>query len=184
MENNLDSGKNEGNKLNEENGETRRLREQAQQAQKELEEAKDQQLRALADLANLRKRIAQERHDSWENGAATMVTEILPILDNFERAIAALSQAQDIKSVKEGVIMIYNQLRTTLQKSGVEPIAAIGKQFDPYFHEAAGKVISLEAEEGSVVNEVQRGYMLKDRVLRPSRVIVAAPPEENATGNS
>jgi molecular chaperone GrpE len=179
MADNLNSEKNEGNKINEENGEIRQLLEQAQQAQKELEAAKNQQLRALADLANLRKRISQERHESWENGAATMVTEILPILDNFERAIAALAQSQDIKAVKEGVIMIYNQLRATLQKSGVEPIAAIGKQFDPYFHEAAGKVVTTEAEEGSVVDEIQRGYMLKDRVLRPSKVIVAAEPEEN-----
>jgi molecular chaperone GrpE len=176
MANNSDFEKNEAQAGNEENGEVRRL---TQQAQKELEDAKNQQLRALADLANLRKRIARERHESWENGAAAMVTEILPILDNFERAIAALSQAQDIKAVKEGVIMIYNQLRATLQKSGVEPIAAMGKQFDPYFHEAAGKVVTAEAEEGSVVDEVQRGYMLKDRVLRPSKVIVAAEPEEN-----
>jgi len=176
MATNSDSEKNQDQQINEENGETRRLMEQAQ---KELEEAKNQQLRALADLANLRKRIAQERHESWENGAATMVTEILPILDNFERAIAALAQSQDIKAVKEGVIMIYNQLRATLQKTGVEPIAAIGKQFDPYFHEAAGKVVTAEVEEGSIVDEIQRGYMLNDRVLRPSRVIVAAEPEEN-----
>jgi molecular chaperone GrpE len=177
MTNNSDSEKNQDQQLNEENGEVRRLMEQTQ---KELEDAKNQQLRALADLANLRKRISQERHESWENGAATMVTEILPILDNFERAIAALAQSQDIKAVKEGVIMIYNQLRATLQKSGVEPIAAIGKQFDPYFHEAAGKVTTTEAEEGSVVDEIQRGYMLKDRVLRPSKVIVAAEPEANS----
>jgi len=156
-----------------------------EQTQQELKETKDHYLRALADLSNLRKRTAQERREAWERGALSILEELLPILDNFERALAAIAQENDshssqtnLDSLREGIFLIYNQLRETLQKRGVEPIEALGQQFDPYFHEAAGRIPTEEVEEGSVVREIQRGYRLGNRLLRPSRVIVAARPSE------
>ncbi len=155
------------------------------QTRQELEETKNRYLRALADLSNLRKKMAQERQEAWERGAVSIVEELLPILDNFERALAALEQANNtptspnsLDSFRDGVVLIYNQLRETLQKRGVEPIEALGQPFDPYFHEASGRLPTNAMEEGSVVEELQRGYRLGGRIIRPSRVLVAAKPAE------
>ena len=146
-----------------------------QQTQQELTETKERYLRTLADLANLKKRMTQENKEAWQRSAVTVVQELLPILDNFERALAAIEETTDFATLREGVELIYNQLQMSLQRLGVEPIAALGQQFDPFWHEAAGQVPTDEYEEGSVVNEIQRGYRIGDRVVRPSRVAVASP---------
>ena len=150
--------------------------EQLDLIQKELAEVKDRYLRALADLANLKKRMTQDRTEAYERGMISVIEELLPVLDNFERAMAALETERDVDSLHEGVKLIYNQLKSTLQHRGIEPIEALGKQFDPFWHEAAGQIPSEEAEEGEVVHELQRGYKIGDRVVRPSRVAVATRP--------
>ena len=152
-----------------------------QQVQQELAEMKDRYLRALADLANLKKKMAHERQEARERGVASVIEELLPILDNFERAQEAMnkeSNGNGVQALKEGVELIYNQLRANLKKRGVETIKALGEQFDPYYHEAAGQVPTDEVEEGRVVNELQRGYRIGTHVIRPSRVMVAMKPGE------
>jgi molecular chaperone GrpE len=148
-----------------------------EQTQHELAETKDRYMRALADLANLKKRMAQENRDARSIGAISIVEELLPTLDNFERALKALDEGAAQNPLRDGVILIYNQLLEALKRKGLRPIEALGQQFDPYFHEAAARVPTDEVEEGSVVNEILRGYMLGDRVVRPSRVAVAARPD-------
>ncbi len=155
---------------------TRQLLEQTQE---ELAETKDRYLRALADLQNLKRKMSQDRQEAWERGAISIVEEILPILDNFERALKALSEGNNLDSLREGVTLIFSQLRETLERRGLEPIEALGQKFDPFWHEAAGQVPTDEAEEGSVVGEIRRGYRMGDRVVRPSRVAVATKPEQN-----
>jgi molecular chaperone GrpE len=162
------------------NGSTREslTRQLLKQTQQELEETKDRYLRTLADLQNLKKKMSQENREAWERGALSIVEELLPILDNFERAMEALQQGDDddLDSLREGVALIYNQLRETLERRGVKPIKALGQQFDPFWHEAASQVPTDEAEEGSVVGEIRKGYRMGDRVVRPSRVAVATRP--------
>jgi len=149
-----------------------------EQTRQELQETKDRYLRALADLANLKKRMAQENRDARRIGAISILEDILPIVDNFERALKALDETQDFASLRDGVALIYNQLKESLARKGLEPIKALGEPFDPRYHEAASRVPTEEVEEGCVVHEIQRGYMLGDRVVRPSRVAVAAAPDE------
>jgi molecular chaperone GrpE len=149
-----------------------------QQTQHELAELKDRYLRALADMANMKKKMVQERRHEHERGIVTVIEDLLPILDNLERAEDAIQQKGNLDSLREGIFLIYNQLRSGLKKRGVEPIKAVGEQFDPFYHEAAGHVATNDVPENEVVQELQRGYRMGDKVLRASKVLVATQKTE------
>jgi molecular chaperone GrpE len=139
----------------------------------ERDEAIDRWKRAAADFDNFRKRAARERDEYVTLANERLVKELLPILDDLERALAAVGEHQEA-TVEEGVRLVYRSLASLLQRNGVEEISTEG-QFDPHVHEALLSQPS-EAEEGSVIDVVQKGYKLGDRVVRPARVVIAAAP--------
>ena len=138
--------------------------------------ADDYQQRALrtqADFDNFRKRTQKEKEDFAKYASSKLITELLPIIDNFGRAITAAGDIADSDSFAKGVGMIFRQLEGVLKAEGLEPMETVGQPFNPEFHQAIMQVESDEYEEGIVVEEVQKGYILKDRVLRPAMVKVS-----------
>jgi molecular chaperone GrpE len=142
----------------------------------ERDEAIDRWKRAAADFDNFRKRAARERDEYVTLANERLVKELLPILDDLERALAAVGEHEEA-TVEEGVRLVHRSLASLLQRNGVEEISTEG-QFDPHVHEALLSQPS-EAEEGSVIDVVQKGYKLGDRVVRPARVVIAAPIESD-----
>jgi molecular chaperone GrpE len=136
--------------------------------------------RAEADFVNYKRRVEQERSEAMRIANAALIINILPVLDDLERALASLNIRLAGLTWFDGIRLIYRKLQLVLENAGVSQIEAEGQPFDPRFHEA---VMYGEGEEGKVVAEVQRGYKLNDRVLRPAMVIVGKgreqkPPEE------
>ena len=130
----------------------------------------DRLARLQAEFDNARKRAVREQQDFREYAAADVIRNFLPILDSFERALKAGGDAGDFRS---GVELIYRQFQDALQKSGVQPVAAAGEVFDPRVHEAIEMVDTTELPDHQVLEELQRGYKYKDRLLRPAMVRVA-----------
>lgn len=131
----------------------------------------DRMARMQADFDNARKRAAREQQEYREYAVADAVKALLPVIDSFERALRA--SANEKSEFRSGVELIYKQLQDALAKLGVQTIAAAGQQFDPRFHEAIEMVDTDEAPDHQIVDELQRGYKLKDRMLRPAMVRVA-----------
>jgi molecular chaperone GrpE len=138
-------------------------------------ELTDQLLRRRADLENLRKRVERERQEVQVRAAMDAAASALPVLDGLERALAGDQSAAS--EFHAGVELIARQLRETLIKSGLEPIEALGRKFDPHIHEAVERVETTEHEDQTVVEEWQRGYRFRGRLLRPAMVKVAVRPE-------
>jgi len=147
----------------------RQLRELSDQ----FEAARDQYLRTLADFQNFRRRTEEQKAELVRFANRELVAQLLPILDNFERAMSSASQSQNYEALMAGVTLTHRQLQEFLQKNGVTPIEAIGAEFDPAFHEAVMRVEDGEHPENTVVKELQRGYTMHGRVVRPSMVKVA-----------
>lgn len=143
--------------------------------QKDRDAYKEQFLRAVADFDNYRKRIERERRELSEYAAADVLRELLPIIDNFERALQAPA-AGDTEAFKRGVELIHKQMLDLLRKRGVTHIDALGADFDPNVHQAVIHEPSEDHREGEVMHELQRGYKLGDRLLRPAMVKVAKRP--------
>ena len=136
----------------------------------QIEDLNDRLKRQMAEFDNFRKRTEKEKSQMYEIGAKDIIEKILPVVDNFERGLA---QAPEGDSFADGMKMIYKQLITTLDELGVKPIEAVGKEFDPNFHNAVMHVEDEEAGENIVVEEFQKGYTYKDFVVRHSMVKVA-----------
>ena len=132
----------------------------------------DRLLRTAAEFDNYRKRIDRERRDQSESAASSMLAEILPVVDNLERALQAPS-GPEAAGYRAGVELILRQLADLLRKRGVTPIDVVGADFDPRFHQAVSQETSDAHRDGEVMEELQRGYMLGDRLLRPAMVKVA-----------
>ena len=133
--------------------------------------------RKQAELENYRKRVERESAETIKYAAADLMREILPVLDNLERAINA-SKSGSEEQLLEGVEIIHKQFRESLTKQGLVEVEAIAAPFDPHVHEAVGRVETSEHPEGTVVEVFQKGYLYKDRLLRPSMVSVSQPAEE------
>jgi molecular chaperone GrpE len=142
-----------------------------EELRREKDSLQDRLLRTAAEFDNYRKRVERERRELADYMKADVLAEILPILDNFERAIQAPSS--ETESFRKGVELIHKQMLDFLRKRGVTPIAAVGADFDPNFHQAVIHEPSTEHREGEVIEELQRGYMLGDKLLRPAMVKVA-----------
>ncbi len=147
----------------------------AEPSQAPLED--DRLLRLAADFENYKKRAARERSEYIALANERLIAELLPIVDDLERALSAAEQHEEAQ-LEEGVRLVHRSLAALLERHGVTPIETDGK-FDPHVHEALLSRPS-EAEEGSVLDVVQKGYKLGDRVVRPARVVVAAPAQEEA----
>ncbi|AGL00834.1 nucleotide exchange factor GrpE [Desulfoscipio gibsoniae] len=137
------------------------------------EEYLNRLVRLQADFDNYRKRTVKEKEEFFKYAAASLCEALLPVLDNFQLALAA--KDQNPAQVAEGVDMIFRQLQDVLQKEGLTPVAAVGEQFDPTRHEAVMQEVTDEYAENTVTAELRRGYYLKDKLLRPAMVKVAKP---------
>ncbi|HBF34491.1 TPA: nucleotide exchange factor GrpE [Candidatus Sumerlaeota bacterium] len=137
---------------------------------------RDQVLRSRAELDNFRKRVTREKEDLEKFAAQKFVTAIIPALDSFDHALAALEQSHDAQTLAEGVLAIHQQLHQALVAQGVEPINPLGQAFDPNEHEALAVEKTEEQPHNSVINVFQNGYKLNGRVLRPARVRIAQKP--------
>nr|WP_183773352.1 nucleotide exchange factor GrpE [Catenibacillus scindens] len=139
----------------------------------QIEDLTDRLMRQMAEFDNFRKRTEKEKAQMFDSGASDILEKILPVIDDMERGLQALSDEEKENSFAKGMEMIYKKLMGILENAGVEPIDAAGKEFDPNFHNAVMQSPSEEYESGYVVSELQKGYMYKDKVLRHSMVIVA-----------
>lgn len=151
--------------------EPKTLQEEVEQLRQEKEENYQKMLRVQAEFENFKKRSLREKETANKYKAQDTVNELLPAIDNFERALQVdVPEAQD--SFVEGISMVYRMLKDALKAQNVEEIETVGKEFDPNLHHAVMQVEDAEAESNTVVEELQKGYMLKDRVLRPAMVKV------------
>lgn len=138
-----------------------------------LTQSEDKFLRAVAELENFKRQAARRETEARERAARNVIEDLLPVLDNFERALEAAQTAKDVEGVRVGVEFIAQQLRDTLRGHGVETIETKGQVFDPLKHDALEEVRGSEHPEGTILSEAQRGYTYKGQILRPSRVRVA-----------
>lgn len=143
-------------------------------AKNELTEQKDKFVRLQAETDNFRKRLSREKEEFSQYANERLFKELLPIFDNFERALE--DPSNDIKSLKEGLEMILNQFSSFLEKEKVEPIEAIGKTFDPMIHEVLTSEESSEHEENTIISQFVKGYTINNRVIRPSQVVISKKP--------
>ena len=138
--------------------------------QDKVDELNDKVLRQMAEFENFRKRTDKEKAQQFEMGQANILEKLLPVVDNFERGLAAIPEEEKDTAFADGMNKIYKQLVKQLEDLGVTPIEAVGKEFDPNFHNAVMQVESEEYESGIVAQELQKGYMFHDTVLRHSMV--------------
>lgn len=147
-------------------------KEKANKLQEKVDELEDRVKRQMAEFDNFRKRSEKEKSAMFETGAKSVVEKILPVVDNFERGLAALSEEEMKQPFAEGMNMVYKQLITELEKLEVKPIESVGCEFNPELHNAVMQVESEEYESGIVAQELQKGYTYRDSVVRHSMVAV------------
>ena len=140
----------------------------------------DRLLRALAEVDNVKRRTQRERDEYVRYANERLIGDLLPILDNFDRALEAARATGEAAKVVEGVTLIQRELLKVLERVGVTRYGALGERFDPNRHEATGRVVSASQTPDTVVAEMAAGYTLNGRVLRPAQVVVAAAPDEDA----
>jgi len=157
-------------------GETATEPPELQAIREDFEKFKDLYLRGQADLDNYRKRAAREVEDARRYANMSLLERLLPVLDNFELGLEAAKQSGGAEGILQGMAMVQKQLQDFLRDSGVEPIDAVGAEFDPNLHEALGQEPSADVPEGIVTRQMRRGYKLKDRLLRPAAVMVSKGP--------
>lgn len=147
------------------------LQQQIEKLTLEKESISNKTLRIQAEYDNFKKRTQKEKQSDRKYKAQEIVDELLPVIDNFERALA-VEVTEEAASFVEGMTMVYNQIKKALKNQGVEEIETVGKEFDPNIHHAVIQVEDDEQESNTVLEEMQKGYMLKDRVIRPAMVKV------------
>ena len=157
--------------------EIQRLREALAAKTREAEEQRERHLRTAAEFDNARKRAAREREEYTRYANESLLRELLPVLDNFDRALQAARGEAGAAAVTAGIELIQRELLRVLEKFGVTPFVSVGQPFDPERHEAVARVPAESQPEGTVVHETARGYMLNGRVLRAAMVTVATPPD-------
>ena len=155
-------------------GDLKTLIEERDRLAAENAELRDQLLRRRADLENFRKRTERERHHVTEYAAMSIVRDLLPVLDDLERALAVSPDADD--ELHAGLRLIAKHFQETLERFGLKPIESVGQPFDPNRHQAVDRVVTSEYPDQTVIEQWQRGYMFKDRLLRPAMVKVAVHP--------
>ncbi|MBI4561899.1 MAG: nucleotide exchange factor GrpE [Candidatus Rokubacteria bacterium] len=155
-----------------------RLRQAIEEKTREAQAAQDRYLRALAELDNTRKRSQREREEYIRFANESLLRELLPVLDNFDRAIQAARARGEAPALVAGVELIQRELLRVLEKFGVTAFSSVGQPFNPERHEAVARVVAADHPEMTVVEETLRGYLLNGRVLRPAMVTVSVPPDE------
>lgn len=149
-------------------------KEKVDKKDEKIKELEDKVLRQMAEFENFRNRSMKEKAEQFELGAKSVIEKILPVIDNFERGLATLSEEQREEPFAQGIDKVYQQLLKELTDIGVKPIEAVGKEFDPELHNAVMQSESEEYESGIVSEELQKGYTYRDRVVRHSMVAVVS----------
>src|SRR5712671_2011353 len=142
------------------------------QAERERDEFKERWLRKSAEFDNYRKRIERERREQADQAIVDLLQDLLPVVDDFDRALT-VDAGEGSAAYRKGVELIHGKLHDLLRRYGVTPVQALGADFDPNLHQAVIQEVSPEHREGEVIGELQKGYMIKDRLLRPAMVKVA-----------
>lgn len=142
--------------------------------EEKVAELEDARVRQLAEFENFRKRSEKEKSQMFEVGAKSVIEKILPVLDNFERGLAGVPEEEKGTPFVEGIEMVYKQILTAFEEIGVKPIEAVGKEFDPNFHNAVMTVEDDSLESGMIAEELQKGYLYKESVVRHSMVKVVS----------
>jgi len=153
------------------------LQDEIDQLRQSAEEMRNSYLRVMADFDNFRKRQREETARLSNFVREELILKLLPIVDNFERATQAAEAEHSYESLVEGVNLTLRQLHEMLQKEGVEPIEAAGQEFNPEFHEALMRVETEEYPENTIIDELEKGYTISGKILRPARVRVAVKPD-------
>ena len=146
--------------------------------EKEAAELKDKFLRKVAEFENYKRRTENDQFNLIKYSAASFIVRLLPVIDDFERSLDHIEDAKDIDAIKEGLKLIYGKLKKALDEEGVKKIDAAGKPFDVEYHEAIMQRPDDSVEPHTVLNEVEKGYLYKDKVIRHSKVIVSEEPSE------
>ena len=142
-----------------------------------IKQLEDQMLRLRADFENTKKRLERDKIEAIKFANERLLGEILPIVDHMDRAMDSLAGGHDPAKVKDGLKIAQVELHEILESHGVQVVKSLGEEFNPQFHEAVGVIESPEAKDGTVLEEVQRGYLLNGRLIRPSRVKIAQKKE-------
>lgn len=153
--------------------EVEKLSQELDKVRSELEDTKDRFLRGLADFDNYRKRVTREKEQLTKCANEELIKRLLEVIDNIERALEAASGSRDFEGFKKGIELIYEHVKGILSREGLCPIECVGEAFDPNYHEAVMALDKEDEESDRVVEEVQKGYTLDGRVIRPSKVIVS-----------
>ncbi len=153
---------------------------ETEELRRQLQDKQDQLLRALAEADNARRRAQRDREDYIRYANESLIRDLLPALDNLDRALGAARAAGDAPGVVDGVELIQRELLKVLERAGVTRYSALGQSFDPNRHEAVARVVSADQAPGTVLAEIAPGYLLHGRVLRAAMVSVAAAPDEDA----
>ncbi len=141
--------------------------------QQEIDELKDKYLRQVAEFDNFRKRVARERLETIQTAGKEIITALLPVVDDSERAAKQLESAQDVTALKEGLALVFGKLKSVLQSKGLKPMKSIEEDFNPEFHEAVAEIPSpTEEQKGKIIDEIEKGYYLNDKIIRFAKVIV------------
>jgi molecular chaperone GrpE len=156
------------------------LKDDLEQKNTEIKAAQDKQLRVYAEMENYKKRTARDQMEQLRYANEKLLKEFLPVLDNLERALSHIKEAQERSPWAEGVELTYRQWLEVLKKFGVMPIASVGEPFDPSHHQAVTYLDTNEYPENHVAEELQKGFLYHERVLRPSMVAVARRPSRSA----
>ena len=149
------------------------LLEKAKKIQKTADDNYDLYMRSLAEIENLKKRFQKDKSDLIKFSNESLIKQLLTVIDNLEKAVSASKDENSLDAVKEGIELTLKGLMDTLEKKGLEPVEAKGKLFDPNFHEAISELEDNNAETGTVLQELQKGYTLNERLIRPAMVIVS-----------
>ncbi|RUM92877.1 MAG: nucleotide exchange factor GrpE [Thermodesulfatator sp.] len=166
---NMDKNENTGNQ----SPETESLEEQLQEKEEELKKCEDRVLRLAAELENFKKRVEREKLEHMKYALEEFAKELLPFLDNLERALDSARETKDLDKLVEGIDLTLSGYFKTLEKFGLKTFAAEGHRFDPNYHEALTVEETEDAEDNTVLKELLKGYTLHERVLRPALVVVA-----------
>ena len=182
------STKNDETQVEADSAEEENEESEEERLQEEVRTLKEDKIRVLAEMENLRKRFDREKIDSIKYGSVNFARDILSPGDNLERALSAINQEEDhpqsIKNLIEGLKMVQKEFSSALEKNGISKINSMNEKFDPNLHQAMMEVEKDDLDEGIVVQEIQTGYMMHDRLLRPAMVGVSKKPKQNNTSDS
>jgi len=160
------------------------LQEQLEEFERRTAEAENLYKRMAADFDNYRRRVDREREEFANLGAQRVLETMLPALDDMDRAVQNLSEEMELDKLLEGIRIVTSRIMSCLEQAGIKPLKAVGEQFDPYFHEPVQQVKTSKHPDGSVVDELRKGYTLNNKVVRPALVTVASNPGETEAGGS